>query len=187
MIPTFKIIPDFNNRFLATCEGKIYDTQNECFLELKLDKHKWRYYVNLPGFRAYKVHQLVAWAYHGKPPFENVHVHHDNEDKLDNRPQNLVYLTHSVHTGLHSWISGNAKKMNEASAKLPRTEKQLKARSKPVLQFTKDGKFVNEYYSAWEAARQTGIAQSGISNCCNGKRKSAGGFKWQHASPQIES
>ena len=36
------------------------------------------------------------------------------------------------------------------------------------------------YESTREAARQTGIAQSSISQCCNGKLKTAAGFHWQY-------
>lgn len=35
------------------------------------------------------------------------------------------------------------------------------------------------YESLSEAARQTGICLSSISKCCNGKRKTAGGFHWE--------
>lgn len=36
------------------------------------------------------------------------------------------------------------------------------------------------YESTREAARQTGIAQSSISQCCNGKLKTAGGYHWKY-------
>ena len=52
--------------------------------------------------------------------------------------------------------------------------------SKPVLQFTKDGELVTEYFGAREAAKQTEICPSSIIECCNGKRKSAGGFVWKY-------
>lgn len=52
--------------------------------------------------------------------------------------------------------------------------------SKPVLQFTKDGELLTEYFGAREAAKQTGICPSSIIECCNGKRKSAGGFIWKY-------
>ena len=52
--------------------------------------------------------------------------------------------------------------------------------SKPVLQFAKDGEFIAEYFGAREAAKQTGICPSSIIECCNGKRKSAGGFIWKY-------
>lgn len=34
------------------------------------------------------------------------------------------------------------------------------------------------FYCAYEASRKTGIRQSGISMCCNGKLKTSGGFHW---------
>lgn len=60
------------------------------------------------------------------------------------------------------------------SGKLTHGNKPQKA----VLQFTKDGKFIKEFVSSNEAYRQTNIHVSSISECCLGKRNSAGGFKW---------
>lgn len=37
------------------------------------------------------------------------------------------------------------------------------------------------YVSAMEAERQTGVTQSHISQCCNRKRKTSGGFHWRFA------
>lgn len=51
---------------------------------------------------------------------------------------------------------------------------------KPVLQFTKDGKFVAEYPSTCEASRQTGNHNASISRCCKGKAKSCGGYIWRY-------
>ena len=51
--------------------------------------------------------------------------------------------------------------------------------SKIVLQFTLDGVFIREWPSAAECGRN-GFNQSSIVSCCNGKRKSAYGFKWYY-------
>lgn len=50
----------------------------------------------------------------------------------------------------------------------------------PVLQFTKQGIFVVEYFSINEAERCTGVAKSSICMCCKGKLKSAGKFVWKY-------
>ncbi len=50
---------------------------------------------------------------------------------------------------------------------------------KPVLQYDKEGNFIAEYFSQTEASRQTGIPQSNIWKVLEGKRKHAGGFRWQ--------
>lgn len=48
---------------------------------------------------------------------------------------------------------------------------------KPVCAL-KDGNMVQTYDSASDAARQLNISQAHISKCCNGERKSAGGYGW---------
>lgn len=50
---------------------------------------------------------------------------------------------------------------------------------KKVCQFMLDGTFVKEYDSVIQAHKETNISKSGVSNCCNKKQKTAGGFKWE--------
>lgn len=38
---------------------------------------------------------------------------------------------------------------------------------------------VETFESMVQAERETGIPIQNISSCCNGKRKSAGGYKWR--------
>jgi hypothetical protein len=50
-----------------------------------------------------------------------------------------------------------------------------------VLQLDKaTNKIIAEYPSLREASNKTGIASSTICNVCNGKGKTAGGFKWKY-------
>lgn len=56
-----------------------------------------------------------------------------------------------------------------------------KSTMKPVVQFTKQGDQIAIYESATDAQRQTNIKQTSISSTCSGKRKSAGGYKWEFA------
>jgi len=49
-----------------------------------------------------------------------------------------------------------------------------------VLQFTKTGEFIAEYFSINEAERCTGIAKCSICRCCKGELKSAGKFVWKY-------
>ena len=52
--------------------------------------------------------------------------------------------------------------------------------SKKVLQFSKTGEFIREWESTMECERK-GYNHTNIVKCCNGKLKSAYGFKWQYA------
>lgn len=59
-----------------------------------------------------------------------------------------------------------------------RTSRQF---AKPIIQLTRDGKFVKEWKSAVEAAKTLGFIGSRrhICDCCLGARKTAKGFRWQ--------
>ena len=53
--------------------------------------------------------------------------------------------------------------------------------SKPVIQLDLDGKFIKEWPSTSEAGRQLGVGvKNHIYLVCNGKRKTAYGFKWKY-------
>jgi len=54
------------------------------------------------------------------------------------------------------------------------------SKSKPVIGTHKKTKEHIEFYSIMEAARQTEISQSSISNCCLCNLKSAGGYVWKY-------
>lgn len=57
---------------------------------------------------------------------------------------------------------------------------------KPVLQFTLNMEFVAEYKSGIDAQAATGVDTCNISTCCNGNRKSSGGYIWKHK-PKVEN
>lgn len=53
-------------------------------------------------------------------------------------------------------------------------------RSIIVMQFDLNEVFINEYYSACQASRDTGVHQGTIGMCCRGEQRMAGGFKWKY-------
>ncbi len=53
--------------------------------------------------------------------------------------------------------------------------------SKPIEMLTKDGVVLKHFKSARDAELSTGISHSHISQCCNGKRNSSGGYCWRFA------
>jgi hypothetical protein len=54
------------------------------------------------------------------------------------------------------------------------------AHSKPVLQYTRDGEFLNEYISVDDASRITKIYKTAIAATARGERKTAGNFVWKY-------
>jgi len=60
--------------------------------------------------------------------------------------------------------------------------KAAAANEKKVLQYSKDGVFIQEYKSATDAGNKLNICISGISSCCLGRKcyATAGGYIWKH-------
>ncbi|AFE88047.1 putative HNH endonuclease [Lactococcus phage ASCC531] len=55
----------------------------------------------------------------------------------------------------------------------------LKRTLKKVIQLDLNDNILNEFESMTQAEQETGVLVCNISRCCNGKTKSAGGFKWR--------
>ena len=109
----------------------------------------------------HKVHRLVAKAFVPNPDNLN-EVNHIDEDKDNNRADNLEWCKH-VDNCNHG----------------TRNERSKAKRSKPVQQLDADGNVVAEYPSTIEAERVTGTSRYQIRMCCNGKYKTAGGYRWK--------
>lgn len=61
------------------------------------------------------------------------------------------------------------------------SEKHLGTGCVPVIQLSKDGEFIKEWPGIIYAAAALGISSaSSISECCRGKRKTIGGFRWKY-------
>lgn len=55
-----------------------------------------------------------------------------------------------------------------------------KVLSKPIQQFTRDGKFLDEYESIKAACNVTGLIPQNVGAAANGKYKTSGGFVWRY-------
>lgn len=114
------------------------------------------------------IHRLVAIAFIPNP--HNLPcVNHKDENKLNNIVENLEWCTHKYNANYGTAIQRRVAKMINNPSK-----------SKPVGQYTLQWDLIATYPSAREAARQTGFSQGGISDCCRGEIKTAGGYIWYY-------
>ena len=118
-----------------------------------------------------KVHRLVAKAFIQNPQGLET-VNHKDEDKTNNTVSNLEWMSlkDNINYGTRN------KRVSE-------TQINDKNKSKAVQMFDKStGELLATFPSLSEAERVTGIAHQSISQCCNGKLKSAGDYVWKYPS-----
>ena len=124
-----------------------------------------------------KVHRLVALAFMGLPIDEDYYsVNHIDENKTNNKLENLQYCTHEYNNNYGSRIE----KTRKALINYPKF-------SKPVIGINLINGLIVEFPSTCEAERVMNIKRSNICQCCKGKRKSAGGYRWFYANQEEEN
>jgi predicted XRE-type DNA-binding protein len=102
----------------------------------------------------FKIHRLVAMAFHADTYFDGAIVNHKNSCRTDNRVSNLEWVTYKQNT-IHSWAHGNRKRpVGELNGAAKLSEEDV----------TQIRSMLKEGILQKEISKKFGVTQSAISS-----------------------
>lgn len=111
------------------------------------------------------LHRLVAQAFIPNP--QNLPcVNHKDEDKTNNRADNLEWCSQQYNVNYGTGVE--------------RMTKSVHKRLRKIGQYDMDGNLIATFTTSGEASRQTGISRSAISLALTGRHESSGDYRWRY-------
>jgi len=156
------IFPELGN-YKITKTGKIWSKYYNKLLDPNENNISNGYLQSRLNNKYYLIHRIVALNFipisNNKKPNDLV-VNHINENKLDNRIENLEWCTQKENCNSHN---------------------KKTSHSKIVIKMDLDGNELEIFDSITEAGESVNLTRHAISRVCNGKNQTAGGFKWKYS------
>ena len=166
----WKDIKGYEGKYMVSNKGRVKslnynNTGKEGILKAHFNVHGYLFVVLYKeGKRKLPlVHRLVATAFLENPE-GYTEVNHRDEDKENNKAENLEWVSHEYNINYGT-----------------RNKKIAEKNSKPVFSVDKESGLIMWWQSASEASIQLGINNGNICDCLKGRKKSAGGHIWFYA------
>ena len=165
-------IPDYEGFYEESSLGRTRNIRTGRVLKPTKTRNGYLYvslWKNNVG-KKFLVHRLVWTTFVGEIP-EGYELDHINTERVCNRLSNLRVVTRKENCNNHL-----TKKHHSVSVK--------KSNGKPVLQIDNStGEVIQRFECAADASRELSINHRTISNCCHGKQKTAGGYRFSFFYP----
>jgi hypothetical protein len=125
--------------------------------------------TNNRNMKTYSVHRLVATAFLENPN-NYTEVNHKDENKTNNRVENLEWCSHIQNTHYGTAIERRVSKQTNGK------------KSKKIAQYSMNMELLEVFPSLAEVKRRLGFAPANISKCANGDRNysHAYGYIWRY-------
>lgn len=166
-------VDNFDGYYISNL-GRVLSTKRKFNIILKPRLSKFGYHrvrlFNSNGDAWVSVHRLVAEAFIPNPDHKP-QVNHIDEDKTNNRVDNLEWVTPKENT-------------NHGTRNLRAGRRISEIKRIPILQI-KDNKIIRRWDSAYTAQKILGINQANITKCCKGKRRTTGGYEWRYERKEL--
>ena len=114
-------------------------------------------------------------CHHRKEEFYSQKELKERNEYFDVPPEDLIFLTVAEHRKIDSFCKRMSESLKGKHLSEEHKRKIGKAHSKKILCVETEEIFESTY----DAQRKTGVYQSNISNVCNGKLRTAGGYHWK--------
>lgn len=170
MVEIWGTIPGYEGLYTICNDGRVYSARTRRFVKPRLH-HTGYYYIGLTDRngvrREYRLHRLVARTFCvNDDPEHKTMVNHKNENKQDNRAENLEWCTARYNVNYGTCI-----------------DRRKAALEREVVCLNFNGDEVARYRSVAEANKALGKdpRDNQISRVCNRKARVAFGFKWKYA------
>lgn len=145
--------------------------------------YKWVELPNGHNKRCLLIHRLVALAFLKNPNNYPI-INHKDENPQNNHVDNLEWCTVSYNNKYSIKRHPERFVLRKNREKRDYYKVKTKYFNVHINQFSKDGEFIKQWFNFAELKHIKNYNNTSIKECCEGKRKTAYGYKWEFANKE---
>lgn len=142
----------------------------------------WVELVNRKKKKCFLIHRLVASAFIPNPN-NYPQINHIDENPKNNRLENLEWCTGEQN--IRAWLKNHPNARKSARKRKSGTPYRVNRNRQKIIQETLNGEALKVWDYAIDIKHCLGFHTTSIWECCEGKRKTAYGYKWQYDTSNI--